>query len=514
MCGIFCTNIITDVKVIDEQSKHAEKRGPDSAKNIIVDGILFVGHRLKVNGLSDKGDQPITRNNVHLLCNGEIYNHKYLWQFVDDKPETDSDCEVIIPLYKKYGIHYTLQLLDGVFAIILYDSDEKLLFTARDPMGVRPLLVAQHNAGFAFASELKQLVNFGKIIHFNPGIYIVMKNGAMRNFNYYNMDLTVKIREDYHVDIYNTLKESVKKRLKNTQLKIGCLLSGGLDSSIVTAFVAKYIKNLDTFSVGLKDSPDIINARKVSKHLGTNHHELILEEKDFLSAIPEVIRVVESYDTTTVRASVGNYLIAKYIKENTKCKVIFSGDGADEVMGGYLYLKNCPHEIEFDRECRKLIQSLYFFDIQRSDRCISGNGLEPRLPYLDKNFVQSYLSIPPGVRFTQTEKEIMRESIKKCCPDLLPDSIINRTKEAFSDGISKTSRSWYKIIEEHLSGYTKNEMYKFNIPRTNEQKYYRDTFEKEYPGQAHLIPYFWMPRFSETDDPSARTLKEEEEIVV
>jgi len=256
----------------------------------------------------------------------------------------------------------------------------------------------------------------------------------------------------------------------------------------------------------MEGGEDLKYARMVADFLNTKHTEIVLSEEDFLNAIPTVIETVESYDTTTIRASVGNYLVAKYIREHSDAKVIFNGDGSDEVTGGYLYLHNSPTVNDFDNECRRLIRNIHTFDVQRSDRCVSSNGLEPRTPFLDKNFVETYLSINKYLRKTQSEKYLLR----KAFVGELPNEVLWRTKEAFSDGISKQSRSWYQIIDEFISDKSLRDINTDYLqPITKEQVYYRQIFEDIFGERncINVIPYFWMPRFcDETNDSSARTL--------
>ena len=285
---------------------------------------------------------------------------------------------------------------------------------------------------------------------------------------------------------------------------------------------------LQTFSIGLPGSEDLKYASIVAKHLKTKHHEIILTEDQFFNAIPEVIKTIESYDTTSIRASVGNYLVGKYIKENTDCKVIFNGDGADELMGGYLYFKKAPNEYEFDKECKRLLQDIYMYDVLRSDRCISSHGLEPRTPFLDRKWVEFYLTIDRNLRFNTTkdkcEKYLVRKSFHELAVELLPNEILWRTKEAFSDGVSSLTKSWYEIINEKINKLNIHEstlqnkllsvidMYNNfpisnNKPTTIEQAYYRYIYNKHYRGTDHLIEYYWMPKYVTANDASARTLK-------
>jgi asparagine synthase (glutamine-hydrolysing) len=285
---------------------------------------------------------------------------------------------------------------------------------------------------------------------------------------------------------------------------------------------------VETYSIGLEGSEDLRYAKIVANHLGTNHTEIVLSEKEFVDAIPDVIRSIESYDTTTVRASIGNWLLGKYIAEHREDKVIFNGDGSDELMGGYLYMNACPDSIEYDRESRRLLQDIHAFDVLRSDKSISSHGLEPRTPFLDRTWVQFYLSIHPDIRNhrfqNQREKYLVRFAFssdfykrsdykhsdnKSSDKQLLPDEILWRRKEAFSDGVSKTSRSLYQIIQEYTNNQKPgNDIVKHRhlSPTTSEQSYYRRIFDEAYPNHATVVPYFWMPKYVDAKDASARTL--------
>ena len=547
MCGIFSllNNEIYDADLVNKSFQKGKTRGPENSKltkvNILCD---FGFHRLAINGLNSKSNQPITVNDITLICNGEIYNHEELYLMLSIVPKTDSDCEVIIHLYEKYGIEYTLQLLDGVFSFILCDSrltnEDSKIYIARDPYGVRPLyyLKPKNNNIYGFASEIKVLIDLHKdsssheIIHFEPGTYSIfslpttvspkwypiIENRRYHSNGYVNIYSYHKL--DYYDTIFNLLCSSVKKRVLNTERPIACLLSGGLDSSLITSLVHHYMKKgtvLETYSIGLQDSEDLKYAKIVANFLGTKHTEVILTEQDFLDAIPEVIYAIESYDTTTVRASIGNYLIAKYIREHSEAKVIFNGDGADELCGGYLYMNYADDSLDFDFETRRLLTDIHKFDVLRSDKSISSNGLEPRTPFLDKTFVQYYLILHPSTRFhkfnNQCEKNLLRESFNRKIGDrsVLPDEILWRKKEAFSDGVSKKSRSLYQIIEEHVSGMGNLPIfyalhYKHNNPDTKEKQYYRYIYEQYYPNTEKLVPYFWMPKWVNATDASARTL--------
>jgi len=602
MCGIFAIlNNELPIDFIKTQFEKGRGRGPEHSvyKNIMIKAD-YGFHRLAINGLNDESNQPIIINNVALICNGEIYNYKELYEEMDIEPETDSDCEVIVHLYIKYGIEQTLQLLDGVFSFVLTDyrsySENVKMYIARDPYGVRPLYVMQStikNKVVAFASELKQLSEICQILNTKPkrtespmsidndphieiedkysvvqfipgtysryelGLMVMSKWNLIKESVFFHSTGFRSIVYDKHYDqskiseqIQYYFVNAVYKRCCTTERPIACLLSGGLDSSLVAALVNDFhimrgLPAIETYSIGLAGSEDLEKARIVADYLGTVHNEIVLTEDDFLNAIPQVIEAIESYDTTSVRASIGNWLLGKYISEHSNAKVIFNGDGSDELCGGYLYMHKAPDNLEFDGECRRLLKDIYLFDVLRSDKSISSHGLEPRTPFLDRTWTQFYLSIPSELRNHrangQCEKFLLRNAF---CQEnylnvrgqpLLPGEILWRRKEAFSDGVSKHSRSLYQIIQEHCTRklteddyheYSPTvhneedvvesicrlnpEMFHLNghlVPKTTEQYYYRKLFERFYRGMGHIVPYFWMPKYVDAKDASARTLE-------
>jgi asparagine synthase (glutamine-hydrolysing) len=624
MCGIFAllnnSDIFTD-DFVNEQFKKGQNRGPEfSILRQVSMKAVFGFHRLAINGLNSESNQPIVIDNVSLVCNGEIYNYKELYELMKiptNQIVTESDCEVIIHLYIRYGIEQTLKMLDGVFAFVLCDSRfqgdsiDNHIFVARDPFGVRPLyslkrvenqsskidnhspkspgtstsfnifnaLTPRHtNYGtkddkilydaniIGFASELKSLSMFteGKyedtylVEQFIPGTYskYTLGNQSITNWlpcegeinkayfvpsppkflydsdeqeiyrNKLNPYLGKNYNKVYHIKIRELLTKAVNKRCVTTERPIACLLSGGLDSSLIAALVNEWYKKnmtngkdnrIETYSIGLSGSEDLRNARTVAKHLNAKHTEIIVTEEEMLESIPEVIRAIESYDTTTVRASIGNYLLGKYIRASSDAKVIFNGDGSDELFGGYLYMKKCPDVIEFDCETRRLLKDIYLFDVLRSDKSISSHGLEPRTPFLDRELVNYYLSLPmelrmpPKIEDIEThylereqviEKNLLRQSFSGS--GLLPDSILWRKKEAFSDGVSGTSKPFYQVIQEHVSNKMGDNKGTFlNL----EKDYYKQIFYSTYTNPHFRIPYYWMPKYTDAKDPSARTLE-------
>ena len=545
MCGIFSilNNNFSKEQVVKNFNK-GQPRGPENSKIIELEyPNIFLGfHRLAINGYKDEmSNQPFLIDGIYLICNGEIYNWKKLYSMMNINGYSNSDCEVIIHMYKKYGIEHTLKLLDGVFAFVLVDTNTNDIYIARDSFGVRPLFIQKNGSQYMFASELKQLdgiMNTSEKKQFNPGTYSQIKYTISKNWKnsttFYKeiiknkpfMVLSVPTNSTfsdnsmfyYCNEINKSLKEAVKKRVNNTDREIACLLSGGLDSSLITALVQKLCpeKELTTWSIGLEGSEDLKYARMVADHLGTKHNEIVISEKEFLSCFESVIYAIESYDTTTVRASIGNWLISKYIKERSNCKVVFNGDGSDEVCGGYMYFHCAPDSIEFDKECKKLLSEIHWFDVLRSDRSISSHGLEARTPFLDTNFVHTYLSIPADIRNHaangQCEKYLLRKAFDN---GLLPKEVLWRTKEAFSDGVSSQTRPWFQVIQEHIKDKIFNnkvlnnqyKFYKYNKPETLEQLHYRMVFESYFPNcNLNIIPKFWMPNFVDATDASARTL--------
>lgn len=619
MCGIFTllnNNSTFTPAFVEEQFQKGKLRGPESSKLSQVGVKISMGiHRLSINGVNSESIQPIIDGDIVLICNGEIYNYRELYRYMNIQPNTKSDCEVIIHLYRRYGIEHTLQMLDGVFSFILLDNSVKTenfkMYVARDPYGVRPLYVLSPTKNtsmdekhqiIAFASEAKVLYDFYNVLshesvekkkksrskvinsshndepitynlrHFQPGSFScyvlsskVFSCWTVENeFQRYHTpgfnSLMYHLSPQYYdqevvMNIQRFFIRSIEKRCSLTDKPMACLLSGGLDSSIVAGLVRQFhvtheLPQMETFSVGLAGSEDLQFAKTVAEHLNTKHTELILTEEEILNAIPEVIQAIESYDTTTIRASVCNYLLGKYIAKHSEAKVIFNGDGADELFGGYLYMYMANESIEFDCEVRRLLREVHQFDLLRADKCMGCHGLESRSPYLDRAFVQYYLSIPPQGRFhtrnEQCEKYLLRLAFSNdyyrnsVDIKLLPDETLWRTKEAFSDGVSLRTRSLYEITQEYANKkfleqhpkiksiddvkweeLIKNESDMSNvkdhiIPTNAEQYMYRKEFEKHYAGVGNLVPYIWMPKYADKiTDPSARTLEiynEEEDM--
>jgi asparagine synthase (glutamine-hydrolysing) len=563
MCGIFALlnyqdNHIIRADDIQAQFSKGKNRGPDNSKLDFSYLKMVLGfHRLAINGLNPESNQPLEIDNIVLICNGEIYNYRQLFRNINVEPFTGSDCEIIIHLYLKYGIEQTLRMIDGEFSFILVDNRITTdlnfkVFVARDPYGVRPLYQVRptnpkKSTLRGFASELKCIENIYnedhsnlEVLQFIPGTYSIFNlsnkmnsvwSPEKENIPYIIPGFPHSQQPDLNnmfKNISSYLNSAVEKRCLATERPIACLLSGGLDSSLVAALVNDFYnrhafpeKMLETYSIGLLGSEDLKYAKIVADYLGTKHTEIIVTEVEMFEAIPDVIYAIESYDTTSVRASIGNYLLGKYISKNSVAKVIFNGDGADELFGGYLYMNKCPDDIEFDKETRRLLKDIHAFDVLRSDKCISSHGLEPRTAFLDRSLVDFVLSIPPDFRnhmnLNNCEKFILRSGFafenftNYDNKPLLPDVILWRRKEAFSDGVSSQGRSLYKILQDLISEELKQNNNKYDISNIGanieaEKAYYKKIFESKFPNCASIVPYYWMPKYTNATDPSARTL--------
>ncbi|XP_061179872.1 asparagine synthetase [glutamine-hydrolyzing]-like [Saccostrea echinata] len=547
MCGIWAIFGSDDDVAIQCNAAHKiTHRGPDAFRLETIHhfpNCALGFHRLSiVDDLA--GMQPMRvfkYPHIWLMYNGEIYNHKFLEEQFNFDTSTECDGEVIIHLYARGGAEYAARHLDGVFAFIILDTAERKVYVGRDTFGVRPSFKAyiEEKKFLAICSEAKGLMPLKQvsdsdvqITPFPPGhveAYSLDLNGRATYMNTTRFNkigecpeyktLVNPIDDDILGSIRDLLDAAVHKRTM-AERRIGCLLSGGLDSSLVSSLFVRKAKELgikypiQTFSIGMEGSPDLLAARKVANHIGTEHHEVVFTPDEGIESLESVIFHLESYDITTVRASVGMFLLSKYIMEKTDTRVILSGEGADEVMQGYIYFHKAPSASEADTESRRLCKDLYMYDVLRGDRSTAAWGMEIRVPFLDHRLSSYFLSLPPEVRQPRDsiEKYLLRAAFDKT--ELLPHNILWRPKEAFSDGISSVKRSWYEILQDHLCDQINDKelqeapaKYPYNTPLTKEALYYRKIFEKFYPGQAEWIPYFWMPRWTETTDPSARTLK-------
>jgi len=518
MCGIWLSiGPPPSMDLVNTSLEALKARGPEGSAHMELYGTTLGFTRLAINGLSAAGMQPMSRG-VHWVCNGEIYNWRALAAEYGIDCTSGSDCEIIGPLYERFleldiPLAGFFRALDGVFALAIVDELRDKIIVARDPYGVRPLYASFTSNRAFYASELKALPDGEKFPVF-PGTYqtVTLSTGVITALNTYH---TIPFYKQPMLSgvgfacmaVRTALEAAVKKRMM-TERPVAALLSGGLDSSLVAALIAKELRAVNgpplrTYSIGMPGSSDLAHAKMVAQWIGSVHTEVVLEAEDFLAAIPEVVRVIESYDTTTVRASVGNWLVAKAITDSD-CKVVFNGDGADEVWGSYLYFYGAPSDAAYEEEVTRLLQDIHYFDVLRSDRCVSSHGLEPRTPYLDREFVAVARSVPTEFRrpsADRPEKWLMRTAFDD---GTLPKGVLWRRKEAFSDGVSG-ERSWFHIIQERAEQI----MGDWVDPEstTAEQAYYRKLYRESFGYSSVNVPYKWMPRWSKATDPSARTLE-------
>lgn len=522
MCGFIVTLSSVDQSTQNQFKKNLDKlnhRGPDDHQMVpFAEGIIGF-HRLSIMDLSDHGRQPFKSQKGNLLvCNGEVYNYPALKK--DCKNHhfiSESDCEVLLPLYELWGLEKMVKSLDAEYALVIWDESKKRLLAARDPMGIRPLFYGKTKEGkMAFASEVKGLMAFcEEILPFPPG-------------HFYDGEKFHSYLDLGHVEKYHTLSNSdilsginsrlvsaVEKRLQS-DAEVGFLLSGGLDSSLVCAIAQKLNPNkpIRTFSIGMTDDAiDSKYAQDVATFIGANHTNVSMTTADVIAALKEVIYHLESWDITTIRASIGMYLVCKYIKQNTKIKVLLSGEVSDELFG-YKYTDFAPNASEFQKEAQKRIRELYIYDVLRADRCISAHSLEARVPFSDGDFVSFVMAINPDLKMntTGTGKFLLREAFKNT--DILPEHILWREKAAFSDAVGHSMVDELKAHAE--KSYTEDDVknaakkYPYKTPFTKESLLYRDIFESFYPNKAELIKDYWMPNSTwencKVTDPSARVL--------
>ena len=585
---------------------------------------IYLGfHRLSINKPGTDNDQPFTfekengNGNIYITCNGEIYNYKELIVKYNLKKNVNgNDCSILPQLYVKLGFKNMLKQLRGEYAISILDmnkDDTYELYIGRDPLGIRPCYIGYDSNGFAYGSELLSITNLIKnrsVRQLKGGTYILFKGykndmTTTKKYDVRTLNNTTKIK--YHTvfnnhetknqvniiqnryynvndivysnnmdlnriehNIETTLIKAVQRRLYSDQ-PMGLLLSGGFDSSIITSIASKLTtKPLRTFSIGMEGGTDEIYALKVSKMCNTIHTHIVVPVAKFIGTLPKIIKATGTYDITTIRASTGQYLISEYIKNNTDIKVLLVGDGSDECCSGYMYFHNSPNIINGHRENQRLLNDIIHFDGLRADRCIANHGLEARLPFLDRHFIDMYISIHPSLRLpfstifskrsntehhNYTVPSYMRPYLPKSedfkdCVNLnnnentacsidrldmekwllrktfsgnsmidnkpyLPSSIVWRPKEAFSDGVSSMKNSWTDILTAHFDKsysndwYNRNlQKYDYNKPVSKESLYYREIFTKIYGAHSEcVVPYLWMPKWSETNiEPSARKL--------
>jgi len=495
-------------------------RGPDSTLVVKHGKSEFVFHRLSINDVSPSGMQPFETSEFIFMCNGEIYNHEFLKTKLKFPLQGASDCEIIPHLIKDFGPSTALSLIEGVFAFVYYDKLTDRTIVARDRLGVKSLYKGvTTNHGIVISSELKGLHSICVECDIVPPCHyydsVINQVTPYDSLDFDHMKPVSMTEADIKLQIRSRLIEAVRVRCNTTDRPVGCFLSGGLDSSLVAALVNKAIPGrIKTFSVGLPNATDLLAARDAAAYIGSEHHELVVTEEDMISAIPMVIKRIESYDVTTVRASTPMVLLSDWIKKNFDTTVIFSGEGADELSGSYKYFNYSPSADATQRECVRLLKDLHMFDILRCDKSVSGSGLEARVPFLDFNFVNFYMRIDPSLKCNKIiEKRLLREAFVD--DKLLPSHILFRKKEAFSDGCSSLDKSWFQIINDHCDRIIPDDQYNnnkgvftHNTPISKESYWYRIVFEHYYPGRSDTIPYLWLPKWTSIEHPpvSARLI--------
>ncbi len=548
MCSIFgILNIKSDAaalrKTALEMSKRLRHRGPDWSGIYSCDRAILVHERLSIVDPGN-GAQPLYNpERTHVLAvNGEIYNHKELEKElkVDFEFQTKSDCEVLLALYKEKGPNF-LDEINGIFAFILYDSEQDAYLIGRDHIGIIPLYTGRDEHGNLYvASEMKALVPVCRTVEeFPPGHYLWSKDDQLTR--YYSRDWesyeAVKDNKTSVKELRNALEDAVKRQLM-CDVPYGVLLSGGLDSSVISAitkmYAARRVENdclseawwpqLHSFAVGLKGSPDLAAAQKVADKLGTIHHQIHFTVQEGLDAIKDVIYHIETYDVTTIRASTPMYLMARYIKA-MGIKMVLSGEGSDEIFGGYLYFHKAPDAREFHDETVRKLKKLHLYDCIRANKSMAAWGVEGRVPFLDKEFIDVAMRLNPADKMCgngKIEKKLLREAFG----NLLPHEVAWRQKEQFSDGVGY---SWIDSLKELVEREVSDQMfeaaaYRFplNTPLTKEAYYYRSVFEEHFPGEAaaKCVPYEksvacstpialeWDAKFKEMADPSGRAVKD------
>ena len=519
MCSImgYCGSS-ADKELFQKGFDRTKSRGPDDSRIVDTGNGLLGFHRLSIMGLTPSGMQPFALDGSYVVCNGELYGFEKEREQLKEKGYTfqsDSDCEIILPMYREYGTEM-FSLLDAEFVCIIYDGETNEFIAARDPIGIRPLYYGYDAQGvILFASEAKNLVGLAeKIMPFPPGCY--WKQGEF--IRYSDIAGVDEVRQDDLEtacrNIHDKLTEGVKKRLV-ADAKVGFLLSGGLDSSLVCAIAARESQTpIKTFAIGMEaDAIDLKYARQVAEFIGADHTEVFMTPEEVISSLETVIELLGTYDITTIRASMGMYLVCKAIHEHTDIRVILTGEISDELFG-YKYTDFAPSAAAFQEEAQKRIRELHMYDVLRADRCISVNSLEARVPFGDLDFVQYVMSLDPEMKLNKYNKGkyLLRHAFEG--QGYLPDSILWREKAAFSDAVGHSMVDDLKEFAE--SQYTdaefeeKRQKYTYAQPFTKESLLYREIFEKYYPGQAEMIVDFWMPNKSwegcDVNDPSARVL--------
>ena len=520
-----CSILATTRKSIGGDALHkameaSYMRGPDMERIQEVSIGWMAFQRLSIMGLTEEGMQPFTLGDNKVICNGEIYGFQSIRQEMQARGyqfQSDSDCEILLPLYETYGVDM-FSKMGSEFAMVLYDHEKQGFLAARDPIGIRPLFYGYDgNQEIYFASEAAMLLGLvEKIMPFPPGHYYWA--GAFHAYtNLTEVSYVTSDVEEACGKIHDLFFQSVEQRVC-ADAPVGFLLSGGLDSSLVCGIAAKLQKDqgkqIRTFAIGMeKDAIDLKYARQVADYIGADHTEFYMTPQDVLEALPTVVKILGTWDITTIRASIGMYLCCKKIRENTDVRVLMTGEISDELFG-YKYTDFAPDAEAFQQEAKKRIDELYMYDVLRADRCVADNSLEARVPFGDLDFVKYVMSIDPKIKLNTygMGKYLLRHAFEK--DDLIPKDILWREKAAFSDAVGHSMVDDLKqFAEERYSDAEfeeKKQQYPYCTPFTKESLWYRELFETYYPGQAEMIKDYWMPNPEwegcNVKDPSARVL--------
>lgn len=522
MCGILAiigTEKKIDSALVQQLSKRMSHRGPDESDLHSNEKGHFLSHeRLSIVDLQT-GKQPIQgTSSAWMVHNGEIYNHQKLRDSVlkHHSFRTTSDSEVIVHLYEEFGYDFC-DMLDGIFAFVIIDGDD--FIAGRDPLGVKPLYYGKDKDGcLYFASEMKAIADQCESFEaFPPGHYYTPKTGFVKYYQPKWEDETLAVEKLDLKAIRETLTEAVLKRLMS-DVPIGVLLSGGLDSSLTSSIASRLLKEIDgqklrSFSIGLdKDAPDAVAARAVAEFLGTEHHEIHFTIEQGIEILDKLIWHLETYDVTSIRASTPMYFLSKAITD-MGIKVVLSGEGSDEIFGGYLYFRNAPSVADFQKETIERVQRLSTADLLRADKSTMAHGLEARVPFLDKAFLELAIKIQPEEKMPKTyegiEKYILRKAFDTPEQPYLPESVLWRQKEQFSDGVGY---NWIDTLIEHCASQVSDEdfakaeqLFPYNTPVTKEAFFYRRMFHKHFPQEnAAKTVRKWIPKWQTNQDPSGR----------
>lgn len=520
------------------QTQH---RGPDSSILNYIGQNSYLGfHRLAINDLLDSGNQPFENDQLSVICNGEIYNHETLRSKLNIDIESKSDCAIILPIYQQYGLNYLLSHLDGDYAIVIVDKEQQEVHLIRDPIGIKPVFYSLNKQSFACSSEMKSIYNGTDAMYnlLQPGHYLTfsLETHTIKIGSYWRPKFYLGLKDinynnacEYYIYLNNrrrimcTLEEkltlAVKKRLMSDK-PFGLFLSGGLDSSLIAGIVRKLIgkekmSTIQTFSIGLEGSPDLAKAQVVADFIGSKHVPVYFTVEEGIQYIYTVIRQLETYDITTIRAAIPQYILSKYIAQNTDVKVILSGEGSDELFAGYMYSHKAPSNGDLQLDSERLMKELHVYDVLRTDRTTAGNGLEVRVPFLDRGFVKYVATIPAQYKNPKEngiEKWLLRDAFYNKNEPYIPIEVLHRPKDAFSDACGY---DWIPGLKQFCESQVPDELFEQRFtkyphltPTSKESFYYREIFESYYQNQSHILNHFWLPKWTEdTCEPSAKLLK-------